>query len=314
MTMFQDLKIFSGSSHPALAQRICERLGVPLCQSRILRFTNENIKVKIEENVRDADTFVVQTSCPPVSENLIELLIFIDALKYASAGRITAVLPYYPYVRSDKKDEPRISISARLIADLLQTAGAHRVLALDLHSPQIHGFFHIPVDHLTATGVLCEHFVSRGLADWVLVAPDAGEAKDAGRYAKRLDIPLVIIDKRRYADDEKAKAIQVIGEVAGKHALVIDDEVATAGTLVETVRILTEHGAQDVSAGVVHPVLSGPAAQRVRESSLRKVVVTDSVPIPAEKMCDKIQVLTVAPLFAQAIERIHDGRSVSSLF
>jgi ribose-phosphate pyrophosphokinase len=314
MTMFQDLKIFSGSSHPALAHRICERLGVPLGQSRILRFTNENIKVKIEENVRDADTFVVQTSCPPVSDNLIELLIFIDALKYASAGRITAVLPYYPYARSDKKDEPRISISARLMADLLQTAGAHRVLAMDLHSPQIHGFFHIPVDHLTATGVLCEHFAGAGLRDWVLVAPDAGEAKDAGRYAKRLDIPLVIIDKRRYADDEKAKAIQVIGEVAGKHALIIDDEVATAGTLVETVRILTEHGALDVSAGIVHPVLSGPAPQRVRDSLLRKVVVTDSVPIPAEKMCDKIQVLTVAPLFALAIERIHDGRSVSSLF
>ena len=314
MAIYQDLKVFAGSSHPTLAQRICEELGVGLGSSRTLRFTNENIKVKIEENVRAADTFVVQTSCPPVSDGIIELLIFIDALKHASAGRITAVLPYYPYVRSDKKDEPRISITARLMADLLQAAGADRVLTMDLHSPQIHGFFRIPVDHLTATGVLCEHFRARDLQDWVLVAADAGEAKDAGRYAKRLYIPLAVVDKRRYGDDEKARAVQIIGDVAGKHALVVDDEVATGGTLVETVRILLDNGALDVTAGVVHPVLSGQAPERVRQSPLRELVVTDSIPIPPERGCEKIQVLTVAPLFAQAIVRIHDGRSVSSLF
>jgi len=312
--MRRDLQVFTGSSHPALARAICEDLGLQVGGCTIRRFTNENIKVKIEENVRGADTFVVQTSCPPVSDGILETLIIIDALKYASAGRVTAVLPYYPYARSDKKDEPRISITARLMADLLQTAGADRVLTMDLHSPQIHGFFHIPVDHLTATGVLCQHFLQQPLPNWVLVAADAGEAKDAGRYAKRLDIPLAIIDKRRYGDDEKARAIHVIGEVAGKHCLIIDDEVATGGTLIETIRILEENGALDVTAGVVHPVLSGPAPQRIRESALKQLIVTDSIPIPADRMCDKIEVLTVAHLFAQAIERIHDGRSVSSLF
>jgi ribose-phosphate pyrophosphokinase len=312
--MRQDLQIFAGSSHPALAASICQKLGLELGLCTIRRFTNENIKVKIEENVRDADTFVVQTSSPPVSDGILELLIFIDALKSASAGRVTAVLPYYPYVRSDKKDEPRISITARLIADLLQTAGADRVLTMDLHSPQIHGFFRIPVDHLTATGVLSQYFLQGGLENWVLVAPDAGEAKDAGRYAKRLDIPLSIVDKRRYDDDERAQAVHIMGDVEGKHALIIDDEVATAGTLVETVRILKDHGAASVTAGIVHPVLSGSAAERIRDSELRQLVVTDTIPIPAEKTSDKIRVLTVAHLFAQAIERIHDGRSVSSLF
>jgi ribose-phosphate pyrophosphokinase len=312
--MRQDLQVFAGSSHPGLARAICEELGLSQGRCFIRRFSNENIKVKIEENVRGSDTFVVQTSCPPVSEGIIELLIFIDALKHASAGRITAVLPYYPYARSDKKDEPRISITARLMADLLEAAGADRVLTMDLHSPQIHGFFRIPVDHLTATGVLCGHFLERGLQGWVLVAPDAGEAKDAGRYAKRLDIPLAIIDKRRYGDDENARAIHIIGEVGGKECLVVDDEVATAGTLMETVRILLDNGAAGVTAGVVHPVLSGPAPERVRQSSLRELVVTDTIPIPESNRCDKIRVLTVAHLFAQAIERIHDGRSVSSLF
>jgi ribose-phosphate pyrophosphokinase len=312
--MYSDLKIFSGSSHPVLAKNICRELGQELGMSRTVRFTNENLKVKIEENVRGSDVFVIQTASPPVSDGIIELLIMIDALKHASAARVTAVLPYYPYARSDKKDEPRISITARLMADLLQTAGADRVLTMDLHSPQIHGFFHIPVDHLTATGILCQNFVEAGLDGWVLVAPDAGEAKDAGRYAKRLDIPLTIIDKRRYADDEQARAIHVIGEVAGRHALIIDDEVATGGTLMETIRILYEHGAHGVTAGIVHPVLSGPAAERIRNSALHELVVTDSIPIPSEKMCSKIRVLTIAPLFAQAIARIHDGRSLSALF
>jgi ribose-phosphate pyrophosphokinase len=312
--MPHELKVFSGSSHPVLTQRICTELGICIGQCRIQRFSNENIKVKIEENVRGADTYVLQTSCPPVSDGIIELLITIDALKHASADRVTAVLPYYPYARSDKKDEPRISIAARLMADILQAAGADRVLTMDLHSPQIHGFFHIPVDHLTATGVLSQHFTKGGLDGWVLVAPDAGEAKDAGRYAKRLNIPLAIIDKRRHGDDERAHAIHVIGEVEGHHALIIDDEVATAGTLMETIRILFDHGATGVTAGVVHPVLSGPAMERLRQSELSQLVVTDSIPIPPEKAWEKFHVISVAPLFAQAIARIHDGRSVSALF
>jgi ribose-phosphate pyrophosphokinase len=312
--MNQVMKIFSCTSHPALAQAICTHAGVELGASKVTRFSNENIKVKIEDNVRGADTFVVHTSCPPVNDGLMELLITIDALRHASAGRITAVLPYYPYVRSDKKDEPRISVAARLVADLLETAGADRVLTLDLHSPQIHGFFRIPVDHLTATVVLCNHLRERGLAGWVLVAPDAGEVKDAGRFAKILDIPLAIIDKRRSGDDENARAERVIGEVAGKQTLIVDDEVATAGTLAEAVKILEAHGAVGVTAAIVHPVLSGQAAERVRRSNLKRLVVTDSIPIPKDRLCDKITVLSVAPLLGEAIQRIHDGRSLSSLF
>jgi len=312
--MDHECKIVSCSSHPALGHAICDHLGLIPCRTTVTRFSNENIKVKVEQNVRGADLFVLQTSCPPVSDGIMELLITIDALRHASADRITAVLPYFPYVRSDKKDEPRISITARLMADLLQTVGADRVLTMDLHSPQIHGFFHIPVDHLTATGVLCDEFRHGKLENMVLVAPDAGEVKDAGRYASRLDIPLAIIDKRRHGNNEKARAVRVIGEVKGHHALVVDDEVATAGTLTAAARILHAHGASSVTAAVVHPVLSGPGAERIRTSALTRLVVTDSIPIPESKMSDKIQVLSVAPLFARAITRIHDGRSLSELF
>lgn len=308
------LKLVPCSSHPALCRAVAAELDVALCKTEVVRFSNENIKVKLSENVRGSDAFVIQTASPPVSDGIMELLITIDALKHASAERVTAVLPYYPYARSDKKDEPRISITARLMADLLQTAGADRVLTMDLHSPQIHGFFRIPVDHLTATTVICDHFKARGLDDCVLVAPDAGEVKDAGRYASRLDIPLAIIDKRRHGDDEKAKAYNVIGDVAGKHALIVDDEVATGGTLVEAARLLKEEGAATVTAAVAHPVLSGPGGERIRKSKLEALVVTDSLPIPEEKMSDKIRILSVAPLFAQAIAHIHDGSSVSALF
>ena len=312
--MLRDLKLIACSSHPLLARDIAAEMGLDLCRTRVIRFSNENIKVNIEENIRGTDAFVIHTSCPPVSDGIMELLITIDALRHASADRITAVLPYYPYVRSDKKDEPRISITARLVADLLQTAGADRVLTMDLHSPQIHGFFHIPVDHLTAAPVLCQHFAARALDDWVMVAPDAGEVKDAGRYAERLDVPLAIIDKRRYGDDETVRAVHVIGEVMGRHALIVDDETASAGTLISAAEVLLEQGAVDVTAGVVHPVLSGNACERIAESRLGELVVTDSIPLGPEKGCDKIKVLSVAPLFAQAITRIHDGRSVSSLF
>ena len=312
--MEHDLKLVPCSSHPALCEAIAAELKVKLCETNVVRFSNENIKVKLAENVRGCDAFVIQTSSPPVSDGIMELLITIDALKHASADRVTAVLPYYPYARSDKKDEPRISITARLMADLLQAAGADRVLTMDLHSPQIHGFFHVPVDHLTATTVICDHFTRQGLKDHVLVAPDAGEVKDAGRYASRLDIPLAIIDKRRHGDDEKARAYNVIGEVKGKHALIVDDEVATGGTMVAAARLLKEVGASTVTAAVAHPVLSGPGGERIRNSKLEELVVTDSLPIPKEKMSDKIRVLSIAPLFARAIQHIHDGSSVSALF
>ncbi len=307
--------MFSGSSHPALAEAICRHLGTPLGKSERIRFTNENLKVKIDENVREADVFVVQTAASPVNEGLVELLIMIDALRGASAGRITAVIPYLWYVRSDKKDEPRISITARLVADLLETAGVDRVITIDLHSPQVQGFFEVPTDQLTANPILVDYFKKRpDLENHVVVAPDAGEVKDAARIAKKLGVPLAIIDKRRFADDEKAHAVHLIGEVRGKRALIVDDEIATAGTICEAADFVTREGAQDVSVGVIHPVFSGPAVARLKKAALAEVVVTDTIPLTPEKQDPKFTVLSVARLLAEAIARIHDGRSVSELF
>jgi len=308
------LKVFSGSSHPVLAREICDCLGISLGAVRTVRFSNENLKVKIEENVREHDVFVVQTSCPPLSEHIMELFILIDALKHASAKRVTAVLPYFPYARSDKKDEPRISITARLMADLLATAGADRVLTVDLHSPQIQGFFSMPADQLTAVPVLCDALKQRGLEDNVVVAADVGETKDAGRFAKRLDLPIAIIDKRRTGDDEKAQARALIGDVRGKHALLVDDEIATGGTVFAATEFLLLEGARSVSAAVVHPVLSGRGPERLLKSPLERLLVTNTIPLRPDLKSEKIEVLSVAPLIAEAIMRIHDGRSVSELF
>jgi ribose-phosphate pyrophosphokinase len=308
------LKVFSGSTHVQLAHDICACLGLTLGKAHTIRFSNENLKVKIDENVREEDVFVVQTSSPPLSEGIVELLILLDALKHSSARRVTAVLPYFPYARSDKKDEPRISITARLMADLIATAGADRVLTVDLHSPQIQGFFSIPADQLTAVPVLCDELKRGDLSNTVIVAADVGEAKDAGRFAKRLDLPLAFIDKRRTGDDEKAKPAFIIGDVKGKRCLLVDDEIATGGTIFEATEFLLAHGASSVSAAVVHPVLSGRAAERLAASRLERLLVTNTIPIPPEKRTPKIQELSVAPLLAEAITRIHDGRSVSSLF
>jgi len=308
------LKVFAGSSHPELAREVCQCLGLPLGNTRVTRFSNENLKVSVEENVREHDVFVVQTSAPPLSENIVELLILLDALRHASARRVTAVLPYFPYARSDKKDEPRISITARLMADLVATAGADRVLTIDLHSPQIQGFFSMPADQLTAVPVLCEELRRGDLSNTVVVAADVGEAKDAGRFAKRLELPIAIIDKRRTADDEKAVPFAVIGEVRGKDCLLVDDEIATGGTIFSATEFLLQSGARRVSAAVVHPVLSGRALERLNGSPLERLLVTNTIPIPPEKQSPKIQTLSVAPLIAEAITRIHDGRSVSELF
>lgn len=308
-----NLKIFSGSSHPALASNICRFLDVRLGQSEMVKFSNENLMVKIDENVRGCDVFVLQTSCPPVHQGIMELLITIDALKHASAGRITAVIPYFPYVRSDKKDKPRISITARLMADLLETAGADRVVTMDLHAPQIQGFFRIPVDHLQGFPLITDHLKHGDLENRVLVASDAGEAKEVGRYANRLHLPMAIIDKRRIDDSEKPKPAHLIGEVAGMDAILVDDEVATGGTLVEAANYLMEKGAKSVTAAFTHPVLSGNAVSRLEESCIERIVFTDSIPLSG-KGSQKFTVLSVAELFAKTIRRIHDGDSISELF
>jgi len=313
--MIGGIKVISGSAHPELAQDICKHLGSERCRSTVVRFSNENMLVTIDENVRESDVFVIQTSCPPVSDGIIELLMTIDALKHASAGRITAVLPYFPYVRSDKKDRPRVSITARLMADLLQTAGANRVLTMNLHSPQVQGFFRIPADQLQAAPILCDYLrQSRDLSNHVLVAGDVGESKEVGLYAQRLDLPIAIVDKRRYGDDEDARATNLIGDVKGKIALIVDDEVASGGTLMEAARFVLERGAVAVEACAVHPVLSGRAIERIEDSPLRHLVVTDTIPLPSRKRIDKIHVQSVARLFADAIQAIHDGSSVSRLF
>lgn len=313
--LFRDLKIVSGSAHPALAREIASHIGLDLTPAETVRFSNENMMVQINENVRNADMFVVQPSCPPVSDGIIELLMMIDALKHASAGRITAVLPYFPYTRSDKKDRPRISIAARLMADLLESAGCNRVLTLDLHSPQVQGFFRIPTDQMTAIPLIADHLrASIDPASSVLVAGDVGESKDAADYAARLDLPVAIVDKRRLGDDERVKAVELIGSVEGKHAVIVDDEVASGGTILEAADFVMSHGAKSVRVVAVHPILSGRAVERLNESSVESFVFTNTVPIPQGEKLRDATFLSVAPLLARAIQAIHRGSSVSELF
>lgn len=311
--MHGPLKIFAGRSHKKLAERICHILDLHLGDSELVKFSNENLMVKINENVRGCDVFVIQTSAPPVHEGIIELLIMIDALKHASAGRITAVIPYFPYVRSDKKDKPRISITARLMADLLETSGADRVVTMDLHSPQIAGFFRIPVDHLQAVPIIADHLQKSDLTNRVLVAGDAGEAKEVGRYANRLHLPMAIIDKRRDGDDEKPKPAHVIGDVDGKHCIIVDDEVSTGRTLIEAANFLKEKGALTITAAFTHPVLAGEAVSRLDKSAIEQFVFCDTIPLQG-KHSEKFRVLSVSEIFAKAIRRIHDGDSISQLF
>ncbi|NLP04063.1 MAG: ribose-phosphate pyrophosphokinase [Fibrobacter sp.] len=308
------LKIFSGNANIPLAKEICNFAGVELGRCEITKFSNENIKVRIMDSVRGQDVFIIQPSCSPVNEGIIELLIMIDAAKHASAGRITAVVPYFPYARSDKKDEPRISITARLMADLLQTAGADRVMTMNLHSPQIQGFFRIPVDHLLAGRLLCDYFKNCGTENCVVVAPDAGSAKRAGAYAIKLGLPLAILDKRRSDDSESPVIHHVIGEVKGKRALIFDDEIASGGSILEVVKALESLGVEEIQACCVHAVLSGKAVERLRDSSLTKLVVTDTVFIPEHKKFPQLVVLSVADLFAKAIMFTNRGESISGLY
>ncbi len=312
--MYQELSIFSGNAHPALAHAICDYLGRPLGQMKVYQFSNENIFVEIGENVRQRDVFIIQPIVSPVNTRLMELLIMIDAFRRASAGRITAVIPYYAYGRSDKKDQPRVPITARLVANLIETAGADRVLTMDLHAGQIQGFFNIPVDELTAAYTIAQYFREKALEDVVVVATDLGGAKRARNLAERLGTPLALVEKRRVANNDNTELMTVIGDVKGRRAVVIDDEIDTAGTLMQTVQALCERGVVEVYAAATHGVLSGPAISRICQSPLREVVLTDTVPLPEEKRLDKIVTLTVAPLLGQAISRIHTGQSVGALF
>lgn len=309
-----NIKIFAGNCNRQLAENICKHVGVKLGKCEIIKFSNDNIKVRIQESVRGKDVYVVQSSSPPVNEYIMELLIMIDAIKHAKADSITAVLPYYPYVRSDKKDEPRISITARLIADLLETAGADRVMTMNLHTAQIAGFFRIPVDHLLAGRLLCKYYQESGIDKCVVVAPDAGSAKRAGHYAISLGLPLAILDKRRDDDSETPVIHHVIGEVKGKRALIFDDEIATGGSILEVVKALESLGVTEIQACCVHGVLSANAIERINKSPLSKLVVTDTVYIPPEKKIPKMVVISVAELFAQAIMFSHTGKSISGLF
>jgi ribose-phosphate pyrophosphokinase len=309
-----EMKVFSGNAHPALAQAIADYLGIPLGKCEVIQFSNENTFVRILENVRERDTFVVQPISSPVNSNLMELLIMIDALKRASAGRITAVIPYYAYGRSDKKDQPRVPITARLVADLLTVAGANRVLTVDLHKPQIQGFFSIPVDELTAFYLLSDYLKKNISDNLVVVATDFGITKQARDVAERLGVPLAIMEKRRVGNDDKTELLNVIGDVKDRVALTVDEEIDTAGSLVSVVNALMDRGAKEVHACATHAVLSGPAIQRITQSQVKELVGTDTVPIPPEKRIDKITILPIAPLLGEAIRRIHTGQSVGALF
>jgi len=312
--ILDELKVFTGNGHPELAQSVCEYLDIPLGQAEVFKFANDNTFVQIRENIRQRDVFIIQPTCYPVNDNLMELLIMIDAFKRASAGRITAVVPYYGYGRTDKKDQPRGPITARLVADLLTAAGADRLLTVDLHAGQIQGFFNIPVDELTTLPLMGQHFADKELQDLVVVAVDIGISKKARDIAERLGAPLAIIEKRRTGNDDKNETMNVIGDVEGKIALTFDDEIDTGGTIVNAAKALSEQGVKEVYACVTHPVLSRNAAGLMANSEFKEVVVTDTIPISAEKRNGKFTVLSVAPLLGEAIYRIHKGQSVGDLF
>ena len=309
-----ELKVFTGNAHPALAQSVCDYLGLPLGKMEVFEFSNENIFVRINENVRNRDVFIIQPLCTPVNKNLVELLIMLDAFKRASAGRITAVVPYYAYGRTDKKDQPRVPITARLIADLITTAGAQRLLTIDLHAAQIQGFFNIPVDELTALYMLSNYFGKKQLDNLVAVATDIGISKRARDFAARLKASLAIIEKRRLGNHDQTETLNIIGDVKGMRCLTVDDEIDTAGSLVNAAKALIDHGAQEVYACCTHPIFSGPAIKRIAASAVKEVVVTDSVPVNDAKRLSKITVLSTASLLGEAIHRIHTGLSVGAMF
>jgi ribose-phosphate pyrophosphokinase len=309
-----ELAVFTGRAHRELAEKICAHLGIPLGKAEVFEFDNENIFVKINENVRGKDVFLVQPFSKPVNTSIMEVFIMIDALRRASAQRVTAVIPYYAYGRTDKKDQPRVPITARLIADCIGVAGANRVLTMDLHAGQIQGFFNIPVDELTAQTILVNYVRSLKLTDFTVVATDTGFAKKARNFAESLDAPLAIVEKRRTNNVGGLESLGLIGSVEGRNAVIVDDEIGTAGTLVQAAQVVRESGGREIYAAAVHGVLSGTAIERIEHSPIKKLVITDTIPLDAEKHIPQIMQCSVAELFAGAIARIHEGRSVSELF
>ena len=305
--------IFTGNSNITLAKEIVKYLKMPLGKAKVTTFSEGEIQVQIEENIRGKDVFIVQSTCTPPNKNLMELLILIDAARRASANRITAVLPYFGYARQDRKDQPRVPITAKLVANLLTNSGADRVLTIDLHAGQIQGFFDIPVDHLFAVTTFVDYFVSLKVKNLVVVSPDVGGIKMVRAYAKRLQSPMAVIDKRRISGED-TEVMNILGDIEGKNAIIVDDIVATAGSLVEAAAALKKQGAKDVYAAIAHPVLSGPALKRIASSAIKKLFVTNTIPVEDGKRHKKIKVLSIASLLAEAIKRIHNEESVSCLF
>ena len=308
------LKLFTGSAHPALAKEIAECLGMPVGAARLHRFPDSEVSFQIDENIRGADVFIIQPTCSPVDANIMELCVMIDAFRRSSASRITAVIPYYGYARQDRKDKPRVPISAKLVANLLSAAGTNRVLTMDLHKAQIQGFFDIPVDHLFAAPVIIDHLARQNIGPITIVSPDVGGAERARAYAKRLDADLAIVDKRR-SEDGTAEVMNVVGDVRGRVCVLADDIIDTAGTIQKAAQALKDNGASRVLASAVHGVLSGPAIKRIESAPIDRLLITNTIPLEGERAgCDKIVVLSVARLLAQAIRSIHEETSVSKLF
>ncbi len=312
--MYGDIQLLAGTACPALAQEISDYLGVPLSGRDIIRFPNDNLFVRLHRSVRGQDVFVIQTLCAPVNDNLMELLIMIDCLKRDSAGRITAVFPYMAYARSDKKDQPRVPITARLVADMLTVAGADRWLTVDLHAGQIQGFFSIPGDEMTAFHILSDYFLKKELENAVVVTADLGFAKKGRNFAAKLHLPMAFVEKRRTGNAARAEALTIIGEVEGRDVIIVDDEVDTAGSVIQAVQIAKQHGARDVYLCFTHPVLSGPAVERLAAAPIKEIVTTNTIPIPSHKMLPNMKVLSIAPLLGEVIRRVHEGRSVGELF
>ena len=307
--------IFAGNSHPQLVRDICDYLGQDIGQVEVIKFSNDNTFVKILENVRQKDVFILQSTIEPVNDHIMEMLIMIDAAKRASAGRITAVVPYYSYARTDKKDQPRVPITGRLVADLLETAGADRVVMIDLHAGQVQGFFQVPVDELTAMPRQVEYFLDRNLDDPVVVATDIGITKKARDFANWISTPLAIVEKRRVGNEDRVESLNVIGSVDGRLAILFDDEIGAGGTMIAAAEAVIAAGAKEIYVVATHGVLSGDASTRLAEMPyIKEVVITDTVPLPADKVNSKIKVISIAPLLGEAIRRIHEGRSVGELF